>query len=81
MDPIEIIRQFVQILTGALSSWAQGIGSGIQQAVHSMFFTTVGDAEQLSIYAVMVLIFASLSLAVGLTKLIFNWLSSLGGSN
>lgn len=85
MTPAQIVSQIVEILTSGLTSFAQGIGGGISDAVQAMFFTTTGSGESatttLSIYAIMVLVFGGVALAVGLTRLIFNWLGSLGGSN
>lgn len=81
MTPAQIVAQIVEILTSGLTSFATGIGSGIASAVQNMFFTGTGENQQLSIYAIMVLVFGGIALAVGLTRLIFNWLGSLGGSN
>lgn len=85
MTPSAIVAEIVQILTSGLTSFAQGIGGGISSAVQAMFFTTTGTGADattsLSIYAIMVLVFGGVALAVGLTRLIFNWLGSLGGSN
>lgn len=85
MTPSAIVSQIVEILTSGLTAFAQGIGGGIQAAVQNMFFTTTGTGNDattsLSIYAIMVLVFAGVALATGLTRLIFNWLGSLGGSN
>lgn len=81
MTPTQIIEQIVSILVAGLTSFATGIGNGISQAVQSMFFVGTGESQQLSIYAIMVLVFGGVALATGLTRLIFNWLGSLGGSN
>lgn len=81
MTPAQTVAQIVEILTSGLTSYAQSIGGAISSAVQSMFFTGTGETQQLSIYAVMVLVFGGIALAVGLTRLIFNWLGSLGGSN
>lgn len=85
MTPAQIVSQIVEILTSGLTAWAQAIGGGISSAVQAMFFTTTGTGADattsLSIYAIMVLVFGGIALAVGITRLIFNWLGSLGGSN
>lgn len=78
MTPAQIVAQIVEILTSGLTAFATGIGGGISSSVTAMFFTGTGESQQLSIYAVMVLVFGGVALAVGLTRLIFNWLGSLG---
>lgn len=80
MTPVEIVRAIVDILVSGITEFATGIGSGISSAVRSMFFETNGDSQTLSVYAVMVLVFAGTSLCIGLTRLIFNWLGSLGNN-
>lgn len=56
----------------------QGIGEGLQDIVTSMFITTTGDVQSLSIFGGMVAVFAGIGLAVSLTRLCFGWLATLG---
>jgi len=76
MTPSEIVTQVVEILTSGIVELAKGIGTGISQAVTSMAYNTTGDG--LSVFFIMVLVFAGVALAVGLTRMIYTFLTSLG---
>lgn len=78
MTGTAIVQEIVSILVSGLKSFATGIGGGIQSMVNGMFFTTTGDTTTLSVYAILVLCFAGVALTIGLSRLIFNWLGSLG---
>lgn len=78
MDGIAIVEDVVDILVAGLTQLGQGIGSGIQAFVTSLAFTGTGENATLSVYFIMVLVFAAVALAVGLTTRIFQWLTSLG---
>ena len=56
---------------------AQGIGEGLSTLVTSIFLTSTGG---LSVFGTLVVVFAGISLAIGLCRLIVRWLSTLGGS-
>lgn len=74
----EIVTEIVNILASGLTAFGSAIGSGISNAVQSMFFVGTGENQALSMYAIMVIVFGAIALAVGLTRLIFGWLGSLG---
>lgn len=76
-----IVTEIVQILTSGLTQLGTGIGGGISNFVQALAFSGTGSEQTMSVYFVMVIVFAAIALAVGLTTRIFNWLSSLGGSN
>lgn len=78
MTGANIVTEIVNILVSGLTSLGTGIGSGIANFASSLAFQGTGDQQTLSVYFVLVLVFAGVSLAIGLTTKIFNWLSSLG---
>lgn len=78
MSGAEIVSEIVQILVSGLTSLGTGIGSGIANFATALAFTGSGDNQTLSVYFVLVIVFAGVSLAIGLTTKIFNWLSNLG---
>lgn len=78
MTGANIVAEIVNILVSGLTSLGTGIGSGIANFASSLAFQGTGDQQTLSVYFVLVLVFAGVSLAIGLTTKIFNWLSSLG---
>lgn len=78
MTGAEIVTEIVEILVSGLTSLGTGIGSGVANFASALAFTGTGDNQTLSVYFILVIVFAGVSLAIGLTTLIFNWLSSLG---
>lgn len=80
MTGVEILTQIIQILVGGITGIAEGIGQGVSTLVENVFFTTTGDTQTMSIFAILVCVFAGIGLAVGLSRLLVRWLSSLGGS-
>lgn len=77
---LEILTQFVELLVGGITSLAQGIGSGVNGFVQDLFLTVGenGTVTGLSTFGGVVAIFGGISLAVGITTLIFNWIRSIG---
>ena len=80
MDGSAIVAEIIEILTSGITGIATGIGSGLKGLVDNIFFTTSGDTTTMSTFGIMVCVFAGISLAIGLSRLIVRWLSSLGGS-
>lgn len=80
-NAVSYVEQIVQILVAGIEKLGAGIGEGVSSFVTSLAFTGTGENQTMSIFMVVLLLFASVSLAIGLTRLIFNWLSSLGARN
>lgn len=78
MTGAEIVTEIVEILVSGLTTLGTGIGSGVANFASALAFTGTGENQTLSVYFILVIVFAGVSLAIGLTTLIFNWLSSLG---
>lgn len=83
MSGTSIVTEIVGILVAGIQQLGAGIGAGISNFVQSLAFTTTGEGSSattnMSVFLVMVCVFAAIALAVGLTRLIFNWLQNLGG--
>lgn len=75
-----ILTAIIEILVGGITGIAQGIGSGLSTLATSIFLTGEGNAQTLSTFGVLVCVFAGISLAIGLSRLVVRWISSLGGS-
>lgn len=75
-----ILTEFIQLLVGGISELATGIGSGVNGFVQDLFLTvsTDGAVTGLSTFGGVVAIFGGIALATGITKLIFNWIRSIG---
>lgn len=76
MAASDIVSQIIEILTSGITSFAQGIGTGIAASAKAMAFNSDGTA--FNVFFILVLVFAGVSLCVGITTLLFNWLSGLG---
>lgn len=72
----DISVSFIEILTSGISNLASGIGSGVNSFVGDLFLNASGNG--LSTFGFVVAIFGGLALACGLTKLIFEWIRSIG---
>lgn len=70
-----ILTEIIQLLTGGLAEMATGIGSGLNSLARSIFLTTEGT---LSLFGGLIVIFAGIALAVGLSRWVVNFLTSLG---
>lgn len=76
-----VLTEIINLLVGSISGIASGIGQGLQSLVTAIFLTGQGtDASPyaLSVYSALIIVFASVALAVSLSRFIVNWLSSLG---
>lgn len=78
MSGTELVTQIVQIIVSGITEMGKGIGSGISGAVQAMAFTTSGETTTMSVWFIAVLAFAGISLAVGLTRLVYSFLTTLG---
>lgn len=74
----EVLTEFIGLLTSGIGELATGIAQGANQMVSELFLTTTEGATGLSTFGGVLAIFAGISLCVGFTTLIFNWIRSLG---
>lgn len=81
MNASTLLVQIIEILVGGISSIGTAIGEGLSGIATSVFLTGTGDSQTLSVFGVLVLIFAGISLALGLARLVINWIQGLGGGN
>lgn len=75
-----VLTEIIDILYGGITGVAQGIGGGLSTLVTSIFLTGE-DAKTLSVFGGLVVCFAGISLAIGLSRWVVNWVTSLGASN
>lgn len=82
---MDILSQIIQILVGGITGIAQGVGSGLSTLAESVFLTTTGTGSDatttLSVFGTLVVVFAGISLAMGLCRWIVNFVTSLGQRN
>lgn len=75
-----ILTEIISLLTGGITGIATGIGGGLTSLVQSIFLEGTGETQTLSVFGAVIVIFAGISLAIGLSRLVVKWVSSLGGS-
>lgn len=76
-----IMTEIIQILVSALTGIGEGIGGALSSMATSIFLTGTGDTQALSVFGTLVIIFAGLSLAFGLTRWVLGFITSLGARN
>lgn len=76
-----LLQEIIEILVGGITSIASGIGSGLTELAKSIFVTTSGETTTLSIFGGLVVVFAGISLAIGLCRWVVDWVTSLGSRN
>ena len=78
-----VLQELIALLVGGITGIASGIGTGVSALVKDLFLDGAGTTESpytLSIFGGVIGIFGGISLAIGLSRLIFNWISSLGAN-
>lgn len=85
MSGTQIMQSIIEILVGGISQVAEGIGSGLSTLAQSVFLQTTGSGESatttLSTFGVLIVVFAGISLAIGLSRWVVNFVASLGSRN
>lgn len=79
-----ILQEIVEILVGGITNVATGIGSGLQSLVQNIFLTGAGTEAspyQLSTMGIVIVVFAGIGLALGLSRWVLNFVTSLGARN
>ena len=74
--PQNLLSEIVQLLVGGISGIATGIGDGLSTLAQSVFIETSDGS--LTVFGSLVVIFAGVSLAIGLSRYIVNFLTSWG---
>lgn len=75
----QILTEIISILVSGISGIATGIGSGLTDLVQAIFLEAGAEgAMQLSTFGGLIVVFAGISLAIGLSRWVVNWVTSLG---
>lgn len=81
---VAILQEIIELLLGGLTDTATALGSGLSELVKGIFLTGAGTTEApyaLSVFGGLVVIFAGISLALGLCRWVVNFVTSLGERN
>lgn len=81
MEGTAVVSSIIEILVSGITGIATGIGSGLSDLVQSVFFTTSGETTTMSTFGIMIVVFAGISLAIGLSRWVLQFLTSLGARN
>lgn len=73
-----VLTEIIDLLTSGITGIATGIGTGLGKLVSSIFLDTTGDTTKLSTFGGVIIVFSGVSLAVGLSRWVVNWVTSLG---
>ena len=75
----QLLSEIISILVAGISGLATGIGEGLTSLVTAIFLETGAEgAMQLSTFGGLIVVFAGISLAIGLSRWVVNWVTSLG---
>jgi len=76
-----VLNEIITLLTSGITQMSTGIGTGIGNLVTDIFLKVGenGTVEGLSVFGGVIVVFAGISLAIGLSKLVVHWVSGLGG--
>lgn len=79
-----ILTEIISLLVAGITSLATGIGNGLKSLVEAIFLTGAGTSQDpyaLSTFGGLIVVFAGISLAVGLSRWVMNFVTSLGARN
>lgn len=76
-----ILTEIITLLTGGFTSFADGLGTGIGSFITKLFLDTSGSTPTLSTFGGLVIVFAAISLTLGLSRWVLNFFTSLGQRN
>lgn len=81
MTGVQIIQAIIEIMTAGVQGIATTLGAGFSALAEGIFMTTVEGATTLSVFGSLVIVFAGISLALGLCRWVLGFVTSLGQRN
>lgn len=76
-----LMTEIIGLLTAGIVEFGAAVGTALSNLATSVFLTGTGEAQTLSIFGTLVVIFAGISLAFGLCRWVLNFVTSLGSKN
>lgn len=73
-----VLQEIISLLVSGITQLASGLGSGIKALVTDIFLDTSGSTTQLSTFGGIIVVFSGVSLAIGLSRWVINFLTSWG---
>jgi hypothetical protein len=78
MEGSALISEIIEILTGGIVGVSSAVGTGLSTLAQDIFFATGEGATGLSVLGTCIVVFAGISLALGLCRWVLNFFTSLG---
>lgn len=75
---VSILEEMISYLVGGITGMASGLGEGLNALVTNIFITTSETGATLSTFGAVIVCFAGIALAIGLSRFVVNWLTSFG---
>lgn len=75
-----VLTELVNIMVGAVTTLGTGVAQGVVAICTALFIDNSGTSMALSIFGGIVAVFAGISLAIGVSKLVYHFIASLGGT-
>lgn len=79
-----VLTEIIQLLVAGITQLATGIGAGLKSLVEAIFLTGSGTTDNpyaLSTFGGIIVVFAGISLAIGLCRWVMSFVTSLGARN
>lgn len=75
-----VLQEIITLLVSGISQMATGIGSGLSALATAIFLEqdATTHAYSLSTFGGLIVVFAGIALAIGLSRFVVNWVTSLG---
>lgn len=81
MTGVALVEEIVSILVSGITGLSTGLGAGLSALASGIFFSTTGDTTGLSVLGICIIAFAGISLAIGLSRWVLNFFTSMGARN
>lgn len=78
MNGVDIVSAITEILFSGITATAQAVGAGLSTLAENIFLAGEGETQTLSVFGTLIVVFAAISLAIGLSRLIVNMVRSFG---
>lgn len=77
----EVLADFIELMVSGITNIATGVGQGLSTLVTNIFLEVNAETHAvtgLSAFGSVIAIFAGIGLAIGLSRLVVNFVTSLG---
>lgn len=76
-----LLTEIITLLMGGITGVASALGQGLSALAGGIFTVTTEGVTSLSVFGGLIIIFAAISLALGLGRWVVNFVTSLGNRN